>query len=102
VRARIDAVDDVDLLLVDQAHRLIDRHLGLALGIGGDGSDLVLATDAALLVDEIDCNLRADRGGNRAARGKWTSQVVDQADTHRFGLRLGARPIEAECSSGSR
>ena len=37
VRARIDAVDDVDLLLVDQALGLVDRNVGLALGIGGDG-----------------------------------------------------------------
>ena len=102
VRARIDAVDDVDLLLVDQAHGLVDRNVGLALGIGGDSGDLVLAADAALLVDEIDRNLRPDRGGNRAARRKRAGQVVDHADAHRFGLRLRARPIEAECSGGSR
>ena len=28
-------------------------------------------------------------------------QVVDQADAHRFGLRLGACPIEAKCSGGT-
>jgi len=71
VRARIDAVDNVDLLLADQAFGLVDRNVGLALGIGGDRDDLVLAADAALLVDEIDRNLRADGGGDRtpAANG---------------------------------
>ena len=102
VRARIDAVDDVDLLLVDQAIGLIDRDVRLALGVGGDGGNLVLAADAALLVDEVDGNLRADRGGDRPARGKRPGQVVDQADAHRLGLRLRACPIEAECGGGSR
>src|SRR5450432_151353 len=96
VRARIDAVDDVDLLLADQAFGLVDRDIGLALGIGSDRDDLVLAADAALLVNEIDRNLRADRGGNRAARGKRTGEVVDHADAHGFGLRLRAGPIEAQ------
>ena len=47
VRARIDAVDDVDLLLVDQALDLVDRDIGLALRIGVDRRDLVFAADAA-------------------------------------------------------
>ena len=102
VRARINTVDDVDLLLVDQAYGLVDRNVGLALGIGGDGGDLVPAADAALLVDQIDRNLRADRGGNRTARSKGAGQVIDHADAQGFGLRLGAGPIEAECGGGSR
>ncbi len=102
VRTRINAVDDVDLLLVDQAYRLIDRHVGLALGIGGDRGDLVLAADAALLVDEIDGNLRADRRGHGTARSKRAGQVVDHADAHGFRLRSCARPIEAECGGRSR
>src|SRR4029077_5453162 len=80
VRARINAVDDVDLLLVDQAYGLVDGNVGLALGIGGDSAALVRAADAALLVDEIDCNLRADRRGNRTARSKGAGQVIDHAD----------------------
>ena len=102
VRTGIDAVDDVDLFLVDQAIGLVDRNVGLALGIGGDRSDLVLAADAALLVDEVDGDLRADRGGHRAAGSKRAGQVVDQADAHCFGLCLRACPIEAECGGGSR
>ena len=101
VRAGIDAVDDVDLLLVDQAIGLVDRNVGLALGVGGDGGDLVLAADAALLIDEVDGNLRTDRGGDRPACGKGPGQVVDQPDAHCLGLGLRARPIEAECSGGS-
>src|SRR5258707_11712223 len=96
VRARIDAVDDVDLLLADQAFGLIDRYVGLALGVGGDRDDLVLAADAALLVDEIDRNLRADGGGDRAARGKRTGQIVHHADAYDFSSRSRARPIEVE------
>jgi len=102
VRTRINAVDDVDLLLVDQAFGLIDRNVGLALGIGGERGDLVLATDAALLVDEIDGDLRADRGGNRPARSKRTGQVVDQADAQRLGLCPCAGPIEAQHGGRSR
>ncbi|MET3313203.1 hypothetical protein ABIF41_005044 [Bradyrhizobium japonicum] len=60
MRARIDAVDDVDLLLADQAFGLVDRNVGFALGIRGDWSNLGLAADAAFLVDEIDRDLRAD------------------------------------------
>ena len=90
VRARIDAVDDIDLLLVDQAIGLVDRNIGLALGVGGDRGNLVLAADAALLVND------------RPARGKRPGQVVDQADANRLGLCLRACPIEAECSGSSR
>ena len=102
VRARINAVDDVDLLLVDQSDGLVDRNVRLALGIGVDGDDLVLAADAALLIDEIDRDLRADRGSDRAARRERTGQIVDHADAHRFGLRLRACPIEVEYGGGSR
>ena len=59
--AGIDAVDNVDLLLVDQALDLVNRGLRLALRVGVDRDDLVLAIHAALLVDEIDRDLRSDR-----------------------------------------
>src|SRR4029450_4593925 len=87
-RARIAAVDDVSLFLVDQAYGLVDRNVWLALGVGGDRGDLVLAADAALLIDEIDRDLRADRTGNGTARSEWAGQIVDHADADRVGLRL--------------
>ena len=62
VRARIDAVDDFDLLLVDQALDLVDRGVRLALRIGVDRHDLVFAGDAATFVDEVDGDLRTDGG----------------------------------------
>ena len=52
MRARVDADHDVDLLLVDQPLGLVDRDVGLALGIGVDRLDLVFAGDAALFVDK--------------------------------------------------
>jgi hypothetical protein len=61
VRAGIDAVDDVDLFLADQTLDFVDRDIGLALRVGIDRRDLVLAADAAALVAEVNCNLRADR-----------------------------------------
>ncbi|MFK4580640.1 hypothetical protein ABIF83_004087 [Bradyrhizobium ottawaense] len=102
MRAGIDAVDDVDLFLADQPLGLVDGDVGLALGIRRDRHDLGLAADAALLVDEVDGDLRADRGGDRAACGEGTGEVVDQADAQILGLRLGPGPIEAECGGGSR
>ena len=94
MRTRKNAVDDVDLLLVDQACGFVDGDVGLALGVGVDRSDLVLAADAAFLIDEVDRDLRADRGGDRATRSERTGEVVDHADAHRLGLRLRAGPVE--------
>ncbi len=90
-----NAVDDVDLFLIDQADGLVDRDVGLALGIGVDRNDLVFAADAAFLVDEVDRDLRADRAGDRTARRERAGQVVDHADPQGFGLRARARPVEA-------
>src|SRR5262249_15384242 len=96
-----DAVDDVDLLLADQALDLVDRHIGLALRVGVDRRDLVLAADAAALVAQIDGDLRADRAGDRAAGRERPGVIEDDADAHRFGLGLGVPPVEAQGSSGS-
>ena len=77
--ARIDAHDQVDVLLVEQALGLGDRDLGLGLGIGDHGRDLV-ALDPALLVDHVDRDLGADRGGLGAAGRERAGEVVDHAD----------------------
>jgi hypothetical protein len=95
VRAGIDAVDDVDLFLADQTLDFVDRDIGLALRVGIDRRDLVLAADAAALVAEVNCNLRADRASNRAAGRKRPRVIEDDADAHRFRLGLGVSPIEA-------
>ena len=79
VGARVDAHDQVDVLLVQQALGLADRDLGLGLRVGDDRGDLV-ALDAALLVDHVDRDLGADRGGFRAAGGERAGEVVDHAD----------------------
>ena len=100
LRAGIDAVDDVDLLLADQPLDLVDRHIDLALAIGIDRHDLVLAGNAAALVDEIDRDLGADGAGDRAAGGEWAGQVVDDADPH--GLRLGAGKASGKAHCGKR
>ena len=96
MRAREDAEDDVDLLLAHQPLGLVDRDVGLALRIGADRDHLVLAGNAAALVDEIDGDLGADRGGDRARRGEGAREVVEDSDGDR--LLLGARepPAEAE------
>jgi len=101
VRAGIDAVDDVDLLLVDQALDFIDRGVRLALRVGIDRRDLVFAADTAALVAKIDRNLRADRAGDRAAGRERPGVIEDDADAHRFRLRLGVAPVEAESGGGS-
>ena len=92
VGAGINAVDDLDLLLAEQALHLIDRDVRLALQVGVDRHDLVLAGDAAALVDEIDRDLAADRAGDRAAGGERAGQVIDDADPDVLGLGSGERP----------
>ena len=80
MRARKDPVDDVEIFLTDQALDLVDRNVGLALSIGFDQHDLVLAADAALVVAEIDRDLGADRRSDRAAGRERTGQVVGDPD----------------------
>ena len=99
LRAGIDAIDDLDLLLADQPLDLVDRHIDLALAIGIDRFNLVFAGNAAALIDEIDRDLSAHRAGKRAAAGEGAGQVVDDADPN--GLRLGAgkTPGKAHCGN---
>ena len=101
VRAGIDAVDDLDLFLVDQPLDLVDRRIGLALGVGVDRLDLVFAGHAAALVDEIDGDLRADRGSNRAAGRERPGQIIDDADAHRLRLCAGVAPVEADAAAAA-
>src|SRR6202011_5366963 len=78
-----------------QALDFVDRRVHLALRIRVDRLDLVFAGDAALLVDEVDGDLRADRAGNRAGRRERARQVVDDADADRRLLGAGEPAAEA-------
>src|SRR5262249_40934852 len=100
--AREHAFDDADLFLADQTFGFVDADLDLALRVRLDRNDLVLAANAALLVDEIDGDVGAYRRGNRAARRERTGQIVNRADADRFTLRLRARPTEAHYGCRSR
>jgi hypothetical protein len=64
VRAGIDAIDNLDLLLVYQTLDVVDRDIHLALAVGINGHDLILAGNAAAFVDEVDCDLGPYRTGN--------------------------------------
>jgi hypothetical protein len=97
--AGVDAVDDLDLFLADQALHLVDRNVCLALRIGIDRHHLVFAGNAAALVDEIDRDLGADRAGDRAAGGERAGQVVDHADPNGLGLGAGEASTEAQCGN---
>ena len=79
MRARIDAHQHVDLLLVQEPLRLVDRDVDLRLRIDEDADDLV-PLDAAALVDHVDRDLVADRGGLGAAARERAGQIVDRAD----------------------
>src|SRR5260221_14476600 len=85
--ARIDAEVYVDMPLGDQPLGLVDRDIRLALRVGIDRFDLVLAEDAALLVGQVDGDLRADRRGDRAGGGEGTGEVIEYADADRLLLR---------------
>jgi len=62
MRAGVHPHNQGDILLVEQADRLVDRDLGLGLRIGVNGLDLV-ALDPAALVDHVDRDLGSDRCG---------------------------------------
>src|SRR3954470_18515887 len=90
--ARVNAGEDVDLLLVDEARHLIDRDVHLRLRVGKDGVDLV-AQYATPLVYVIQRRFGADLRRLRAAAGKGTGDVVDEADLD-FLLLCGRRGRE--------
>jgi hypothetical protein len=102
VRAGINADNDVELLLVDQALDFVDARFDLALRVGVDRSDFIFAVDTALFVDEVDRDLRADRRRHRATSRERARVIEDGADTDRLGLRLGETPVEAQCGSSRR
>ena len=82
-----EAEQHVDLFLLDQPDRLVDRDIGLALGVGVDGLDLV-ALDAGLGV-LVEHDLGADILQLRAAARERAGQVIDHADLDFFLLGLG-------------
>src|SRR5262249_41802499 len=94
-RAGVDAEHDLDLLLTDQTLDFVDRHVHLALRIRIDRLDLVFAGDAALFVDQVDRNLRADRAGDRARSRKRAGQIVDDADADGRLVRAGGTSAQA-------
>jgi hypothetical protein len=79
LRRREEAEQDVDLLLIDQAHRFVDGDLGPALRIRIDRLDLI-ALDPALAIEIVDHDLGAERVQIRAAGRQRTAVVVDHPD----------------------
>src|SRR4029077_7955440 len=67
------------LLLVQEPLRLVDRDVRVGLRIYYETDNLV-SLDAAALVDHVDRDLVADRGGLGAAARERAGQVVDRAD----------------------
>ena len=95
VCARVDADDDLHLLLVDQPLHLIDGRVCLALGVRVDGFDLVFAGNAAAFVDEINGDLGADGGWYRAGRREWSGKIENSTDADRRILGHGEPVAEA-------
>jgi hypothetical protein len=92
-----EAEQHVDLFLLDQPHRLVDRNIRLALGIGIDRFDLV-TLDAGLGV-LVEHDLGADILQLGAAAGERAGQVVNHADLDFLFLGLGGNrhPQHREC-----
>ena len=88
LRRRVEAEQHVDLFLLDQAHRLVDGDIGLALGVGIDRLDLV-ALDAAVLVKWSSMILAPSILQLGAAAGERAGQVVDDADLDFLFLGIG-------------
>ena len=74
--AGVNAIDDLDFLLIDQPLHFIDRDVHLALTVGINRDHLVLAGDAAALVNKINRDLRAHRACRRATGSEWTGQAI--------------------------
>ena len=97
LRRREEAEQHVDLFLLDQPHRLVDRHVRLALGVGVDRLDLV-ALDAGLGV-LVEHDLGADILQLRTAARERAGQVVNHADLDFFLLGIGGNrhPQHRQC-----
>ena len=70
--AGVNAIDDLDFLLIDQPLHFIDRDVHLALTVCINRDHLVLAGDAAALVNKINRDLRAHRACRRATGSEWS------------------------------
>ena len=97
LRRREEAEQHVDLFLLDQPHRLVDRDVRLALGVGIDGLDLV-TLDAGLGV-LVEHDLGADILQLRTAARERAGQVVNHADLDFLFLGLGGNrhPQHRDC-----
>jgi hypothetical protein len=84
----VKAHHQIDLLLLDQACRLVDGDIRLALGIGVDRLDLI-AFDAALLDEVVEHDLGAVVLQLGATARERASQVIDDADLDLLRLGLG-------------
>ncbi len=87
LRRRKEAQEHVDLFLLDQADRLVDGDIGLALGVGVDRLDLV-AFDPGL-AELVEHDLGADVLQLRTAARERAGQVVNHADLDFLFLSLG-------------
>ena len=87
LRRREEAEQHVDLFLLDEADRLVDGDVGLALRVGIDRLDLV-AFDAGL-AEMVEHDLGAGVLQLGAAAGERAGQVVDHADLDFLFLGLG-------------
>ena len=76
---------------MDQPFDFVDCGVRLALGIRVDRHDLVFAANAALLIAEIDRDLRADRRSDRPAGGERTGQIVDDPPMRSVSASARAR-----------
>ena len=87
LRRREEAQQHVDLFLLDQADRLVDGDVGLALGVGVDRLDLVTFHPGLGVLVEHDLGADVLQLGT-AARER-AGQVVDHADLDFLFLGLG-------------
>ena len=74
-----EAEEDVDLLLLDQAHGFVDGDLGLALRVRIDWLDLI-TLDPAVPVEIVDHDLGAERVEIGATARQRAAVVVDHPD----------------------
>ena len=89
--ARQRADHDVDLVLLDQLARGVDRDVGLGVGRGLDDLDLAPGDHAAALLDR---QLGAAHAVGAAGRER-PFERGQQADLHRLALLAQAAPVSA-------